>query len=811
MSISNTLQEAPIRKVERIEPAEFYREIAVQVEGGVQGIVTTGPSGAPNDHRWNTQGAEPGEWMAQAAKDRKPAYLTMAAFNPETVQRFKGRSGGNVQALGGYWIDVESSEEKGGYAGAEAVNRAVGTFVKKTGLSPNFIVLTGSGGMHLHYILTKSVTVEQWKPGAQALVRLAAGAGFRIDAQCTTDPARIMRAPGSVHQKTEAIVSAARWRQERYELAEFQKLVGCEPGTVAPRARMGINGDVLADDSPRYSYKHAAKQCAAMRRAVDADGASAPYPVWLLAAKTADLSLEGREYAHQISQGHHDYDEAATDAKLDSLTGGPANCDAWATAYGAGGPCEACEYRGKIKNPAVQLGAVVETDPPGSAEGSGKPTLAPEWVAQLNQRFAKVRIGGGMRVADFRTPQVTARGVIYGLSFLDEAGFRSMFKGQFAPIESPRDRPVALADAWLAHLARRQYEGAAFSPSQQLPHNVLNLWQGFALEPVEGDVEPWMQVLRALAPDENERRYVMRWIAWKVQNPGAVPDTLLIFKGTKGTGKNSLFDPLMTLFGRHAMLVDDPELIAGRFTWHLIDKVFAVLDEAVFIQDPRQADRIKSRVTAKTMLYEQKGMDPVQGVNYCAYAMLTNHEQVWQATIDERRAVVIEVGESLRGNLEFWTRYHAWVNGTGPAALLHYLQRVDLTDFNPRQIPKGEALRKQIEMTALRNPAVAWWHRCLTEGAVRWRDGLVSLKHDAETEIDRAHLRISYEESAAARARSSSDWANVSKQIKAWAGPAGIREVRVRAEKARARMDILPSLDELRRAFTAATQIRIDD
>ena len=84
---------------------------------------------------------------------------------------------------------------------------------------------------------------------------------------------------------------------------------------------------------------------------------------------------------------------------------------------------------------------------------------------------------------------------------------------------------------------------------------------------------------------------------------------------------------------------------------------FAVLDEAVFIGDPKQADRVKSRVTAKTMHYEQKGMDPVQGVNRCAYVMLTNHEYVWQATNDERRAVVIESGESLRGNLEFWKQY----------------------------------------------------------------------------------------------------------------------------------------------------------
>ena len=108
-----------------------------------------------------------------------------------------------------------------------------------------------------------------------------------------------------------------------------------------------------------------------------------------------------------------------------------------------------------------------------------------------------------------------------------------------------------------------------------------------------------------------------------------MPDTILIFKGAKGTGKNSLFDPLILLFGRHAMLADDPELIAGRFTWHLMSLSFAVLDEAVFIGDPKQADRVKSRVTAKTMHYEQKGMDPVQGVNRCAFVMLTNHQYVW--------------------------------------------------------------------------------------------------------------------------------------------------------------------------------------
>jgi hypothetical protein len=238
---------------------------------------------------------------------------------------------------------------------------------------------------------------------------------------------------------------------------------------------------------------------------------------------------------------------------------------------------------------------------------------------------------------------------------------------------------------------------------------------------------------------------------------------------------------------------------------------FAVLDEAVFVGDPRQMDRIKSRVTAKTMLYEQKGMDPVSGVNRCAFVMLTNHEHVWQATTDERRAVVIEVGEGLRGNHEFWGRYHTWAAGAGPAALLHYLRGIDLTTFNPRQIPKGEALRKQIEQTALRVPAAAWWHQCLSEGAIRWNGGVVYLSDTEETEVNREALRQSYEHSAPGRVRNGNDYPAVSRKLKDWAGEGGVRKINKRGANGRAWVDVFPALPALREAFTAATQVQFDD
>jgi hypothetical protein len=803
-----------------IEPAQFYADTSVVVPGGVQGIVTCGRDGSPNDHLWNTRRADPGPWMVAKAKGKKPAYVTMAAYQDDKVSRFKGRAAGNVLALGGFWIDVEGQLEKGGYDGKKAVLAAVVEFGRDCGLTPTHIVMTGSGGAHLHYVLNEPITPAEWLGRARTLVALAAQHKLRIDAQCTTDAARIMRAPDSIHQKTGVEVKAYRWR-ENYTLAELDRLSGYVPGAVMvpgagatpPKYDLSVNGDVVGAHSP-YSYKQAAEKCAAMHRAAERNGRDTPYPVWVLAVKTADLSTEGREFAHEISCGHDTYDQAVTDKKIDSLTGGPAGCLAWQVAYGAGGPCETCEWRGKIKNPAVQFGIEVDVAPPGDV-ALIEPAKLPEWVSELNARYALARVGSDVALVDFKSPQMTARGMVYEFGFLNVTSFITLMKGRFAPLVKADERPKPLAPAWLEHQGRRQYAGLVYAPGEDLPSNILNLWQGFAVEPLTGDVSLWLEVLAAVVPGDADRRYVLRWLAWKIQNPGGVPDTILIFKGAKGTGKNSIFDPIVLLFGRHAMITGEPEMIVGRFNIHLMTLSFAVLDDAIFAGDPRQSDRIKPRVTGKTQHYEQKGMDPVQGVNRCAYVLLTNHEYVWQATGDERRAVVVEAGELLRGNLEFWVRYHAWVEGHGPAALLHYLQGVDLTGFNPRAIPKGEVLRKQIELTALREPAAAWWHQCLTEGAIRWRvnglDRVAHLDDMAETEIDRVALRQSYEQSAVARGRVSTDWSAVSKRLKTWAGAGGMRSIQARGDTGRERRDVLSPLPALRAAFTAATAVQVSE
>lgn len=813
-----------------ITPAEFCSAMAIDVPGSAQAVVTVGRSGQPNDHQWNTEPPDVlGLWMAERSAERKPAYGTfVSAYDRTKVSRFRGRAQDSVVACRTLVLDIEGSPEKynkpggvdSGYNGAREAARALSAFVRATGLTPSYIVETGSGGLHAYFVLTRPLPVKQWQPLAQGLVALCREHGFKVDAQCTTDAARITRAPGSRHQATGKKVQAHCWRKAGYtpeELAQLFNVDGAEFASKPPAgasAYTDANAAALGTTHSQYSYAKAAEQCGAMRRAAARNGRDTPYPVWILGIGTAKHSVEGETYAHEISSGHEGYDQTETDRKLASLTAGPATCETWTEVFGPGGPCETCEWRGEIKSP-ITLGRITETSAPGIAtEDTPAPDAdAPEWVQKLNRQFAQTRMGSDAILIDFSTPRVGMHGASYGLGYLSTTAFCALHRGRFAPIQKPGDKPPPLANAWLAHPQRRQYEGVVFAPGEVVPPNILNLWQGFAVTSAPGDVSLWLRLLDALVPESATHRYVLAWLAWKVQNPGGVPDTVLVVTGGKGTGKNSLLTPLLTAFGTHAMLVDDPELIAGRFTHHLMDKALGVLDEAVFVGDPRQSDRIKSRVTARHMLYEQKGFDPAPGINRCAYVMLTNHAHAWQATTDERRAVVVETGDSLRGDHAFWNEYHAWANGPGPAALLHYLQGVDVSSFNPRAIPRNDALQRQIEMTALRDPLVSWWHGVLDVGEVVWLESgmtrRIELRDDAETEVPREAMRQCYEQSPVGRAARVARWPAVARRVRAWTG-GGDAQRRDGIDRVRVRYDVLPPLSVLRERFTEATGARFD-
>jgi hypothetical protein len=86
---------------------------------------------------------------------------------------------------------------------------------------------------------------------------------------------------------------------------------------------------------------------------------------------------------------------------------------------------------------------------------------------------------------------------------------------------------------WLAQKERRQHEGITFRPGKngvvEETAGLLNLWNGFGIKPHLGD---WSLMQRHIgevlaAGNEQHAEYIIRWLAWAVQNPGQRAEVVL--------------------------------------------------------------------------------------------------------------------------------------------------------------------------------------------------------------------------------------------------------------------------------------------
>lgn len=357
-----------------ITPRECLEALQVNVAGATQCVVTnTRTDGPLSNHLWCPVGSDFASWVVKVSNGHPSMYFTLGSFDPVNTRQYSkkkeggddtGRTFENSLWLRGFCLDIDGGPFKwadalakgksteGLYETAKECLNAAKAFIKASKIIPTFLVESGSGGLHLHYLLTEPIRRDEWHGRAVRLVEVAKEHGLKIDAPCTTDAARIFRAPGSIHQKSGKVVQAHSLGIAPYTLEQWDKKIEFDPAKVAqlpaPRARIAradsVNAAVLANQHQPYSYKLAAQFCGAMRKATEANGRGTLEPVWILALQAAALSIEGVAYAHEISSGHDDYDESKTDKKLAEREGGPASCAAWRAAYGTGGPCDTCEY-----------------------------------------------------------------------------------------------------------------------------------------------------------------------------------------------------------------------------------------------------------------------------------------------------------------------------------------------------------------------------------------------------------------------------------------------------------------------------------
>jgi hypothetical protein len=275
------------------------------------------------------------------------------------------------------------------------------------------------------------------------------------------------------------------------------------------------------------------------------------------------------------------------------------------------------------------------------------------------------------------------------------------------------------ADWWLYQPGRRQFDGLDLVPGgpQKLEGNRLNLWRGWGIEPKEGRWDRLRHHLWVVIAGEERRseEYILRWIAWKFQNPGELPEVALNLKGKKGTGKGALMYGLLKVFGPHGLEVHNPIHLTGKHNKHLQNRLLLCADEAIWAGD-KQAERVlKGMVTERTLTIEPKGIDMFNWPNRLGIVQSTNEKWVVPATWDERRYAVFEVNPVYMQRREYFEPLFAEIDGGGAAAMLYDLLRMDLDGWHPRNdIPQTQALIDQ-KVQSL-DGLEQWWLSKLSTG-----------------------------------------------------------------------------------------------
>lgn len=279
-------------------------------------------------------------------------------------------------------------------------------------------------------------------------------------------------------------------------------------------------------------------------------------------------------------------------------------------------------------------------------------------------------------------------------------------------IKGPRWETAPAGPYWLRQTDRRQ-QTIVFRP--QNDHNKyteFNLWGGFAVKPETGEdkMRPFMQHVREIVcqRDETKINYMLRLFAFKVQHPELPWEVALVLMGEMGgAGRTTVGEALRKIFGdRHSFKTSNKKLIVGEFNSWLQDKVFVMLEEALWAGDRAAADTLKDMITSRTITLSRKHFDAWEAPNHIGFVLTTNHVHGIAVDAGDRRYFPMTVADDKIGNFEWFKTIEKNLESGGAGQLLNYLQKMELGDWHPRQRPRTVELNEQTVMGA--SPVRDW-------------------------------------------------------------------------------------------------------
>ena len=263
--------------------------------------------------------------------------------------------------------------------------------------------------------------------------------------------------------------------------------------------------------------------------------------------------------------------------------------------------------------------------------------------------------------------------------------------------------------AWADHPEKKlvRVTEVGFDPACTDTSIHCNLWAGWPTTPQAGTCEYLLDLLRYMCAGDSKPeelfRWVLRWLAYPIQHPGAKMKSALVIHGPQGTGKNLFFEVIMAIYGRYGRVIDQ-SAIEDKFNDWASRKLFLIADEVVARSDLYHIkNKLKAFITGEWIRINPKNMAAYEERNHVNMVFLSNESMPVVLEEDDRRHAVIWTPAKL--SRDFYAGVQREIDSGGVAALHDHLLHLDLGDFDNTTLPPMTDAKRELIDLSLDSPS----------------------------------------------------------------------------------------------------------
>lgn len=264
--------------------------------------------------------------------------------------------------------------------------------------------------------------------------------------------------------------------------------------------------------------------------------------------------------------------------------------------------------------------------------------------------------------------------------------------------------------AWFADPLKRVVlpSQIMFDPTNTCGIECINTFRGLPVEPVEGDCTDLLALCMHLVSESAANdagiaevlNFVLDWMAYPLQNPGAKMASALVFHGPQGTGKNLFWEAYARIFGEYATVIGQAQVESPYNDW-AEGKLFVICDEiATPNEQAHQKNALKSLITGESIQINVKFQPLRTERNHANFIFLSNDNKPLALERDDRRYLVIYCPPKLTNGL--YERVWQSLNAGALEAFYALLMKRDLSQFQPHTPPPMTTAKADLVELGLR-------------------------------------------------------------------------------------------------------------